>query len=56
LPQGKQRALLATLLWHAGQVERADELAAAMWGATPPPAAVATIRNYRGPVPAGAGR
>jgi DNA-binding SARP family transcriptional activator len=46
LAQGNQRALLATLLWRAGQAVSVDELAAAMWGETPPPSAVVTIRNY----------
>jgi hypothetical protein len=47
LPQGKQRALLATLLWHAGQAVSVDELAAARWGATPPPAQVSDHRAGR---------
>jgi DNA-binding SARP family transcriptional activator len=43
---GKQRAVLATLLLHAGQVVPVDGLAEALWGSAPPPSAPVTVRNY----------
>jgi DNA-binding SARP family transcriptional activator len=42
----KQRVVLATLLLNRGRVVRTDELAAAIWGATPPRTAAVTARNY----------
>src|SRR5580658_9870068 len=43
---GKQRVVLAALLLGANQVVPVDELARALWGATPPPSAPVTVRNY----------
>jgi DNA-binding SARP family transcriptional activator/tetratricopeptide (TPR) repeat protein len=42
----KQRVVLAALLLSPGRVVRADELAAAIWGAAPPRSAAVTARNY----------
>jgi DNA-binding SARP family transcriptional activator/tetratricopeptide (TPR) repeat protein len=43
---GKQRVLLAALLLNANHVVPTDELAEMLWGATQPPSAGVTIRNY----------
>jgi DNA-binding SARP family transcriptional activator len=44
--RGNQRALLATLLLAANRTVSAEEIAEALWGASPPPSAPVTIRNY----------
>jgi DNA-binding SARP family transcriptional activator len=44
--RGNQRALLATLLLAANRIVSAEEIAEALWGASPPPSAPVTIRNY----------
>jgi DNA-binding SARP family transcriptional activator len=46
VPQGKQRAVLATLLLSAGQVVSLDELVVALWGAHPPPTARVAAQNH----------
>jgi DNA-binding SARP family transcriptional activator len=46
IQRGKQRAVLAALLLNAGRVVSVDEIAAILWGASPPPSAPVTIRNY----------
>jgi DNA-binding SARP family transcriptional activator/tetratricopeptide (TPR) repeat protein len=43
---GNQRALLAALLLDANQTVALDKIAETLWGAEPPPSALATIRNY----------
>lgn len=43
---GKQRAVLAALLFGANRAVPRDELARTLWGAEPPPSAETTIRNY----------
>jgi DNA-binding SARP family transcriptional activator/tetratricopeptide (TPR) repeat protein len=42
---GMQRALLAVLLLNAGRVVSVDELAEALWGASPPPSARVSVQN-----------
>src|SRR3954469_15710279 len=42
----KQRALLAMLLLHAGEVVSADRLIDTLWGATPPLRAGKSIQVY----------
>ncbi len=42
----KQRALLATLLVHAGEVQSVDRLVDALWGDRPPPSAEASLQNF----------
>jgi DNA-binding SARP family transcriptional activator len=42
----KQRALLATLLVHAGEVLSVDRLVDALWGEQPPPSAEASLQNF----------
>jgi DNA-binding SARP family transcriptional activator len=42
----KQRALLAALVLHRGQPAPVDTLVDLLWGATPPPARVATLQGY----------
>jgi DNA-binding SARP family transcriptional activator len=44
--RGKERALLAALLLHANQVVLIGDIAEALWGASSPPSAEMTIRNY----------
>ena len=44
--RGKERALLAALLLHANEVVLVEDLAEVLWGASPPPSAVMTVRNY----------
>lgn len=46
VPQGKQRALLASLLLNPGEAMSVDDLALLLWGNCPPPSARATIQNY----------
>jgi DNA-binding SARP family transcriptional activator len=46
VPPGKQRAVLAVLLLHAGRVVPVDEIAEVLWGPVPPPSARVTVRNY----------
>ena len=46
IPKGKQRALLAALLLHAGRTVTADQLAELLWGPAPPPSAAVTLQNY----------
>lgn len=46
IQQGKQRAVLAVLLLNAGRVVSVDEIAATLWGTSPPPSAPVTVRNY----------
>jgi DNA-binding SARP family transcriptional activator/Tfp pilus assembly protein PilF len=43
---GKQRVLLAALLFRAGRPLTTDELAELLWGSAPPPSAAATLQNY----------
>ena len=43
---GNQRALLAALLLDANQTVALGKIAEMLWGAEPPPSALATIRNY----------
>ena len=42
----KQRALLANLLVHAGEVQSVDRLVDALWGDRPPPSAEASLQNF----------
>ena len=42
----KQRALLAYLLLHAGEVVTAERLVDAIWGEDPPPTATAVVYGY----------
>jgi DNA-binding SARP family transcriptional activator len=42
----KQRALLAYLLLHGGEVVATDRLVDAVWGERPPPTAVAIVHSY----------
>jgi DNA-binding SARP family transcriptional activator/tetratricopeptide (TPR) repeat protein len=44
--RGKERTLLAALLLRANEIVLIDELAEALWGASPPPSAQVTIQNY----------
>jgi YVTN family beta-propeller protein len=46
LGRGKQRALLAVLLVHAGDVVPADRLIDALWGESPPPSALNSVHIY----------
>ena len=46
IPQGKQRALLAALLLHAGRTLTADQLADVLWGPVLPASAAITLQNY----------
>jgi DNA-binding SARP family transcriptional activator len=46
IPTGKQRALLAALLLHAGRTVAAYQLADLLWGAALPPSAAITLQNY----------
>jgi DNA-binding SARP family transcriptional activator/tetratricopeptide (TPR) repeat protein len=46
VPRGSQRVVLAVLLLNAGRVVSTGQLAEALWGATPPPSAPVTVRNY----------
>jgi DNA-binding SARP family transcriptional activator len=46
LPRPKQRALLAYLLLHAGEVVSTDRLLDALWGERPPPTATDALQNY----------
>jgi DNA-binding SARP family transcriptional activator len=46
VPQGKQRAVLATLLTRAGQVIPGDELIDLIWDGRPPRSARQTMHNY----------
>jgi DNA-binding SARP family transcriptional activator len=43
---GKQSALLAALLLHAGQPVSSDHLMTLLWGDAPPPSAVVSLQNY----------
>ncbi|HEY3956621.1 MAG TPA: BTAD domain-containing putative transcriptional regulator [Streptosporangiaceae bacterium] len=43
---GRQRALLAVLLLHAGTVVPVDELVEALWSSGPPASARASLHNY----------
>jgi DNA-binding SARP family transcriptional activator len=45
LPRPKQRALLAFLALHAGEVVSTDRLVDALWGERAPPAATASLQN-----------
>jgi DNA-binding SARP family transcriptional activator len=44
--RGHQRALLAALLLEANGLVTTDKLAEVLWGSSPPPSALVTIRNY----------
>jgi DNA-binding SARP family transcriptional activator/tetratricopeptide (TPR) repeat protein len=44
--QGKQRAILATLLLNAGRPVSVGELTESLWGSEAPPSAPVAIRNY----------
>jgi YVTN family beta-propeller protein len=46
LGRGKQRALLAVLLIHAGDVVPADRLIDALWGQSPPASALNSVHIY----------
>jgi DNA-binding SARP family transcriptional activator len=46
VPQGRQRALLAALLVHAGTPVPADALAEVIWDGSPPPGAEVTLRSH----------
>lgn len=46
VPAGKARVLLAALLLGEGRAVPFDELAEALWGATPPPTARAALQNH----------
>jgi DNA-binding SARP family transcriptional activator len=46
IPRGKQRALLAALLLHAGRMVTADQLADLLWSPALPPSAAITLQNY----------
>jgi peptide/nickel transport system substrate-binding protein len=46
LGRGKQRALLAVLLLHAGDVVPADRLIDALWGESPPASALNSVHIY----------
>lgn len=41
-----QRAVLATLLFRAGEVVSLDSIIDQLWGPAPPPTAQVTVRNY----------
>ena len=43
---GKQRAVLAALLFNAGRVVPVNELAEVLWGPAPPRSARVTVQNY----------
>jgi DNA-binding SARP family transcriptional activator/tetratricopeptide (TPR) repeat protein len=43
---GRQRAVLAALLLHAGRLVSVDELIEVLWQAGPPPTARASLQNY----------
>jgi DNA-binding SARP family transcriptional activator len=43
---GKQRATLAILLLHRNEVASRDQLIDGIWGASPPPTAVPTLKTY----------
>jgi DNA-binding SARP family transcriptional activator len=46
IPVGRQRALLVSLLFSAGQVVSADELTEVLWGPRPPVSARPSLHNY----------
>jgi len=46
LGTGRQRALLALLVLHAGQVVSADRLVDELWGGKPPPTAAKVLQGY----------
>src|SRR5215469_463600 len=46
MPSAKQRVVLAALLLNANRLIPLDELTEALWGASPPASARATIQNY----------
>jgi DNA-binding SARP family transcriptional activator len=46
LGRGKQRALLAVLLIHAGNVVPVDRLIDALWGESPPASALNSVHIY----------
>ncbi len=46
IPRGKQRALLAALLLHAGRTVTTDQLADLLWGPALPLSAAVTLQNY----------
>src|SRR5262245_49930294 len=46
LGRGKQRALLALLLLHAGEPVSTDRLIEALWGERPPPSAANSVHVY----------
>src|SRR4249920_3571150 len=46
LPRQKHRALLATLLLHAGEPVSADRLIEDLWGESPPRTARDALQNY----------
>ena len=46
IPGGRQRALLAALLVHAGHAVSAEALAEVVWGGSPPPSATDTLRTH----------
>lgn len=43
---GRQRVVLAALLFSSGQVLGCDDLAEALWGPQPPPSARVAVQNY----------
>ena len=46
LPAGRERALLAVLLLHRGEVVSTDALVDALWGETPPSTATKALQGY----------
>lgn len=46
VPAGKQRAVLAALLFNANRVLGSDELTDRLWGQTPPPSARVSLQNH----------
>jgi DNA-binding SARP family transcriptional activator len=46
LPSGRERALLALLLIHRGEVVSTDRILDALWGAQPPGTAVKAVQGY----------